>query len=166
MRKICAFCSGVMDAGTSPDEPASHGICRSCYDRILHENGLDVLKFLNMLDVPVFLVDDDVNILEANSLARAFVKKPDNLIRGTICGKVVDCINACLPEGCGKTPACPDCNIRNSVELTYKTGTPLNAIQAMLIRNGDNSPETIELNVSTWKDGDAVLLRLEPVGAE
>ena len=117
MKKVCSFCDTVMDPGSSPDEPVSHGICKTCYDRMLRENGLNVMKFLNLMDVPVFLVDHDVNIIEANSRARAFVGKPDSQIRGIICGTVLDCINACMPEGCGKTPFCPDCNIRNSVNF-------------------------------------------------
>jgi hypothetical protein len=165
MRKICAFCNAVILPGTSPDEPPSHGICRSCYNRFLAENGLNVMKFLEMLDAPVFLVDREVNILDANSLALAFVKKPADMVRGIICGKVLDCINACLPEGCGKTPRCPDCTIRNSVSRTYRTGTPVTAQQAVLVRNGHDAEETIHLNVSTRKDGNAVLLRLEPAAA-
>ena len=84
-------------------------------------HGFNIRKFLDMLDAPVFLVDNDVNILAANTLAIAITKKPVAEVQGTICGKVLECINAYLPGGCRRTPVCPDCAIRASVDRTYKT---------------------------------------------
>ena len=103
MKIVCSFCNTEIRPGTTPDAPVSHGVCTSCYDRILASRRFNIRKFLNMLDAPVFLVDDDVNILAANTLALTTVKKPVALVQGIICGKVLDCINAYLPPGCGKT---------------------------------------------------------------
>jgi hypothetical protein len=86
-------------------------------------------------------------------------------VRKKICGKVLDCINACLPEGCGKTPFCPDCTIRNSVVQTFATGTPVNGRQAMFVRNQNNTEEKVHLNISTRKEGNIVMLRLKPADA-
>jgi hypothetical protein len=163
MRKICSFCKTVLDPGTSPDEPVSHGICRSCYEKILAEHHFDTRKYLDMLGAPVFLVDNDANVLAANSLAISFVKKPFARVRGGICGKVLDCVNASLPNGCGKTPSCPDCTIRNAVTGTYATGNPVTGKPAVICRNATGKTEDLHVKVSTRKDGDVVLLRLEPV---
>jgi hypothetical protein len=164
MRTICSFCDTVISPG-GPSDPVSHGVCRSCYQRIMTEYGFDARKFLDQLDAPVFLVDDDVNILAANALALSIAKKPIARVRGKICGTVLDCIHALLPEGCGKTAFCPDCTIRNSVNLTYTTGKPVDKEPAVFCRKVNGMEEQVHLNVSTRIDRNIVLLRLEPVTA-
>ncbi|ACL16401.1 hypothetical protein [Methanosphaerula palustris] len=161
MKIICSFCNTVISPGRSAEDQVSHGVCKYCYTRILTEYGFNLKKFLNMLEAPVFLVDEDVNIIAANSLALAAVNKPIEETTGHICGDVLECINAFLPEGCGKTPNCPDCTIRTSVNETYKTGTQTNRRPTDIIRKNGESEETARLLVSTRKDGSVVLLTLE-----
>jgi hypothetical protein len=165
MRKICSFCKTVISPGASPDEPVSHGVCKSCFDKILAEHGFNTRKCLDLLDAPVFLVDADANVLAANFLARSFVKKPFEHVRAGLCGNVLDCINAYLPHGCGKTAFCPECTIRNSVTETYTTGIPVTGRPALLNRKEQGKEEEIRVIVSTRKDGEVVLLRLEPATA-
>lgn len=165
MKIVCSFCNTVIRPGSTPDAPVSHGVCTSCYDRILASHGFNIRKFLNMLDAPVFLVDDDVNILAANTLALSTVKKPVALVQGIICGKVLECINAYLPPGCGKTTFCPDCTIRTTVNETYETGQGVTRRPANFGRKASETSEEVRLLVSTRKDGDIVLLRLEPAEA-
>ena len=161
MKKICSFCGTIISPGTSPEDPVSHGVCKPCYARILEDDGFDIRLFLDMLEAPVILVDDDVNVLAANSLAIAVLGKPVELVRGTICGDVIECVNAFLPEGCGKTPYCPDCTIRSTVNETYKTGKNVTRRPAAFTRRTGNARETKNLLITTRKDRDIVLLRLE-----
>lgn len=162
MKTVCSFCNTIIKPGETPDDPVSHGVCKPCYDRILAIHRFDIRKFLDQLDAPVFLVDRDVNVLAANALAIAAVKKPVALVNGNICGKVMECINARLPGGCGKTAACPDCTIRNSVNETWATGHVVDRRPATISRRIRNAEERVHFLVSTRKDGDIVLLRLEP----
>jgi len=166
MTTVCSFCNTVTRAGITPDEPVSHGVCKPCYDKILSTHGFNIRKFLNMLDTPVFLVDNDVRILAANTLAITAVNKPVEQITGKLGGKVLECMNAVLPDGCGKTPFCPDCPIRASVNETYATGDEITRRPADLCRKIRGTKETVSFLVSTRKAGDVVLLRLEPVEAE
>ena len=165
MKTICSFCNTIINPGTSPDDPVSHGVCQPCYKRIITQYGLDVQKFLNMLEAPVFLVDDDVNILAANTLAIAAIKKPVEMVSGKLCGNVIECVNSLLPGGCGKTPLCPDCGIRSSVNETYRTGKEIIRHPAVIIRRIEGIDETLHILVTTKKDGDVVLLRLELIEA-
>ncbi|HVN73724.1 MAG TPA: PAS domain-containing protein [Methanoregula sp.] len=161
MKTVCTFCNSVIDNGNSPGEPLNHGVCGKCYRRILADFGLNIHKFLELLDAPVFLVDEDVNVLAANSRAIAAFGKPVELVQGKLCGSVLDCINALLPEGCGKTPSCPDCDVRNAVNETFRTGKKI-----------DNRPVEVHrkhkkpgrLLVSTRRENNVVLLRLEFAG--
>jgi len=162
MKTICTFCNAVISEEPSSEGGANHGVCKPCFQRIFSEYGFNLKKFLNLFDAPVFLVDGDANVLAANILATASVKKPVALMKGKLCGNVLECINACLPEGCGKTASCPHCVIRSSVTETYMTGNEITRRPAVLIRNNDGNPVKENLLVSTRKEGNIVLLRLEP----
>jgi len=162
MRTICSFCKTEIRPGSVPDEPVSHGVCKSCYEQILARHRFNTRKYLDLLDAPVVLVDGDARVLAANALAREFVKTPFAQVRGSLCGIVLECVNAFLPKGCGKTVFCPDCTIRNAVTGTYTTGTPVIGKQAVLNRIVQGREEDLHVIVSTRKDGDVVLLRLEP----
>ena len=161
MKTICSFCNTIISEKPSSDKGANHGICESCFQKILSEFGFNLKKFLDMLDAPVFLVDSDGIVLAANTLATVSAKKPVALMKGKLCGDVLGCINTCLPQGCGKTANCPDCVIRSSVEETYNTGKEITRRSAMLIRNENSKKVKESFLVSTRKDGNAVLLRLE-----
>lgn len=162
MRVVCSFCPAVIRPGTSPGDQISHGICSACYNRILTSHGFNVRKFVDLFDAPVILVDADVRILEANSLAIAAVGKPVAQVKGTLCGDMIDCVNAFLPEGCGNTRTCPDCTLRDSVNQTYATGDPVTRRPAVVTRRAGNTEEHLHFRVTTRKDGGVVLLRLEP----
>ena len=66
MRYVCAYCNKDLRPATSEKEGVSHGICPACYNHVKASLGVDLKDYLNMLDHPVFLVDDDVRILSAN----------------------------------------------------------------------------------------------------
>ena len=162
MKKVCSFCASVISPETYPGEPVSHGVCKSCYDTIFAKHGFNARKFLDMLNTPVLLVDDDVKILEANTLALAIVNNPIEHIEGKLGGKILECINAFLPEGCGKTPFCSDCPIRMSVNESFATGHAVTRRPADLCRKIKDTKENLHLLVSTRKAGNVVLLQLEP----
>lgn len=80
----------------------------------------------NAIPVPIFLVDDDVRILDLNAAASAAFgvsRQTVYLQRG---GEALHCLHSQdVPEGCGRAPACKKCIIRNSVtsSLTGVTAT-------------------------------------------
>ena len=161
MKTVCSFCDAVIIPGESPEDPVSHGVCKSCYETILKEHGFNIRRFLDMLDAPVFLVDHDVNVVAANTRALAVANKPVDQVRGNLCGRVFECVNSLVPYGCGKTKFCPSCVIRSSVNETYKTGRRIEDRPAIIHRNLGGGVEDFTLLVTTQKDGDIVLLRLD-----
>ena len=70
MKYVCAYCNEELRPEKTGKEGVSHGICPSCYNHIKASLGVDLKEYLNMLDHPVFLVDDDVKVLSANYKAR------------------------------------------------------------------------------------------------
>jgi hypothetical protein len=77
---------------------------------------LHYAHLLNAIPVPIFIVDEDVRILDLNVAASTAF----GLSKGAICsrrtGEVLHCLHSKeVPEGCGRAPSCKDCIIRNSV---------------------------------------------------
>lgn len=72
---------------------------------------------LDAMPAAVFVVDDDVQVLEANAAGR-------ELLRGGLAvealprraGELLHCLHAAeTPEGCGRAPACRTCVVRAAV---------------------------------------------------
>ena len=92
---------------------------------------------------PIFVVDDDVTILDFNAAAGQFIGAERTEVLRRRGGDVLHCIHAHDdPEGCGRAPACKNCVIRNSVRSAFE-GNGTTRAKAWLERtNGD---ETIGL---------------------
>jgi len=86
---------------------------------------------------PVFIVDEDVRILEYNTAAAALLAadKSETLrMRG---GEALHCIHHHEKEACGRAAACADCVVRNSVYKAFQGGRVVRNRQKMeLIQEG------------------------------
>ncbi|NJD57086.1 MAG: PAS domain-containing protein [Nitrospirae bacterium] len=73
-------------------------------------------NILNAVPSPLFVVDKDVKILYLNSAASvSFGRSGENVFMKRS-GEALHCLHASEnPEGCGHSPACGECVIRNSV---------------------------------------------------
>ncbi|MGB8368560.1 MAG: PAS domain-containing protein [Limisphaerales bacterium] len=68
------------------------------------------------MPMPVFVVDEDVRILECNAAAAKLLGKSKQFLVGKRCGEALNCIHAReVPEGCGRSPDCGGCVVRKSV---------------------------------------------------
>lgn len=162
MQTICAYCGVIIRPGSAPGEPVSHGICNDCRDNFLAILGIDIGKYLDMLDAPVVLVDNDATVLALNRLALQFVDKPGIRSGEQPFGNVFECANARRPEGCGHTIHCSGCVIRNTVAETARTGNPVTRRPAVLSQESPEGVRPVPLFISSKKDGDVVLLKIEP----
>lgn len=163
MRHICAFCKKELAPPDGDDEKVSHGICTPCYNHAKASLGVDLKEFLNMLDYPVLLVDNDVRVLSSNIKAAQFTEKSQEVMTGQYGGEVFECEHAKLPEGCGKTVHCSACVIRNSVNEAYQTGAYIERRPATLHQGIPGHSDSVDLLITARKAGDVVLLVVEPV---
>ena len=68
------------------------------------------------IPIPVFVVDNDVRILDLNGAAVQFCGQERDAVLRRRSGHVLHCLRSLdVPEGCGRGPACKSCVIRNSV---------------------------------------------------
>jgi PAS domain-containing protein len=142
-------------------QPISHGICEECAEKMLSGTRAKAREFLDGLDEPVFLADGDGRVRAANRRACSLVGKEAGDVEDQLGGDVIECVNARLPGGCGRTVHCEACAIRNAVSETIATGRPLTNVPASKDIRTDRGVVQKRLFISTERAGTLVLLRIE-----
>jgi len=128
------------------------------------DQGLHRVLF-DVMPLPVFVVDEDVNILEFNSAAARLLKQDERFIKHRRGGDVLYCLHASeTPEGCGRAPACADCRLREAVRAAAG-GQSVNRAWAEMELMQGGRPTKVSLRVScqpfTYEKSSFVLLVLE-----
>jgi len=73
------------------------------------------------MPMPVFVVDEDVTILEYNSAAGQLLGPRKRTVLRRRGGEALHCVHSTeTPEGCGRAPACRDCVVRKSVRAAVR----------------------------------------------
>jgi PAS domain-containing protein len=171
MRAVCAWCGIDLKRALPPGTglaglEITHGICDSCAQHFFGPRDTSVRGFLNTLEAPVVVVDDDVRTLEANDAALAALGKTREQVAGRLGGEIIECANSRLPGGCGHTTHCTACTIRNSVQETFETGRSFSHVPAWVRLHTETEAEAkkkMRVEISTEKVGDVVLLRLDEI---
>ena len=119
----------------------------------------------NAMPLPVFVVDEDVCILEYNAAAARLLKKDKRLIIGRRCGEVLRCLHSQdVPDGCGRAPACRNCLVRRAVR-TAARGRRITRRKAemVLVRNGKRAKVAVRVSCQPFTYGrrSFILLILE-----
>lgn len=171
MRAVCAWCGVDLRRPEPPENHSSshvitHGICEPCQKYFFSPRDNSLRGFLNTLTAPVVVVDDDMHMLDANDHALTALGKTRDATLGLRSGEVIECANARLPGGCGKTVHCAACTLRNSVRETFETGEGFTRVPAW-IRLGtetvDESQKRMRVMISTEKVGNVVMLRIDDI---
>ncbi len=169
MKYICAWCgSKLREAEVINHESITHGICGKCKNNMRFQLGVSVQEYIEALDKPICIVDNDVTMLTANKVFQKTLGKELCNIQNLKGGDVFECAYARLPEGCGHTIHCSGCEIRRAISSTYETNQPHIAVPAVLNKTGSYSDATskISMYISTEKVGDAVYLRIDKVNTQ
>jgi len=112
-------------------------------DQALHRAVFDAMP------LPVFVVDPDVSILEYNAAAAQLLGGDRRTVLKRRGGEVLQCIHATeMPEGCGHTPACAKCVVRNAVNEAV-AGRRVHRKSARMERITDGKRKKINLRVTT-----------------
>jgi transcriptional regulator with PAS, ATPase and Fis domain len=100
MKRICAWCGTNLEPSPVDEldrTPITHGICLNCADGVLGHERRNLDEFLETLDDPVIVVDDDGVALNANTHAQNLLNKDLDRIAGRRGGDIIVCF-ARLPE--------------------------------------------------------------------
>lgn len=149
--------------GKPLDQKKSRGFCDECFSKIL--NNRDQLKeeIIDNIDLPVIVIDDNLNTFTANNSLLEFIDKSLSEVAGQLGGDVFNCKYTELEGGCGKTQFCDDCEIRNLVVKTLKEGVPCKeeSVRLFLVMKG-REIETM-LSISTKIIENKVFLQINDV---
>jgi len=165
MIRVCAWCNKFM--GNTVDEDGSvghvsHSICDECADNLDFQLGVNLQRYLESLKLPVILVDDAGNVLQANSAAQECAATL--IVQGEEWdGKIYECAHARLPERCSHIIHSCGCTIRFTATETYTTGRETTSVPALL--NGCSSSREItgDYLISTKLVNGIVHLRIDKV---
>jgi PAS domain-containing protein len=117
------------------------------------------------MPLPVFVVDEDVCIFDYNAAAGKLLGKGKRLIVGHRGGEVLACIHVAeTPGGCGRSLACRDCVVRNSVRAAARGRRVTRQPAKMkLVRNGKTVSVELRVSCQPFKYGQSkfILLVLE-----
>lgn len=164
MHTVCAWCKNPLPADVPEGDRTTHGICAPCARRLLAEAPIPLERYLDTLDAPVILVDQDVTASFANLAASAALGIPQDEIPNQKGGNVFTCQFARTPEGCGQSQHCSGCTIRRCVTMTHATGAPFVEVPLTLQQVAGDSARDLRLSISTVKLGHLVLLRIDRLG--
>lgn len=160
MKLICAWCNSLISETKHKLSAVSHGVCCECTSKILSEPKGLVRTFLDQLEYPVLLIDAQTNMYLENSQLKDLVGKTSIEIEGKKSGEVFNCINWQESGECGSTIHCRDCTIRQAIEETFTSGTPLLDIKGGLKTTINGSEQEADCVISTQKTENYVLLTI------
>ncbi len=165
----CSYCQEEIappEETHDNSEQVSHGVCRSCLEKIMAGSGQPFAEFLDSLQQPVFVVDQNVRIKSANVAGQKIVKKNLEEIQDRLGGEVFECAEALLPGGCGNRQLCRCCVIRNAVMETYQDGQPRIKIPAYHELDLITGHQKVKFLISTEKVEDMIFLQIEEMSFE
>ena len=119
------------------------------------------------LPAPLFVVDEDVRILDANQAAHQMLNSPPEIVLRKLCGEVLHCNDERQSEqGCGETVSCPECVIRKAVRKAYE-GEQAFRMKYTMHLNNNHGTQTVHLLITASafeRQGDKLaLLTLEDI---
>jgi PAS domain-containing protein len=120
---------------------------------------------LNVIPFPILVVDDDVRILFWNSAALRLLGSEEIFQQRS--GEVLNCIHSGdTEEGCGHSPHCKTCVVRNSVNAASHGGKVYRKKTIMKKKIGDtvtDVPLLVTTSPYVYKNRSLTLLILEDI---
>ena len=108
----------------------------------LSEMGDLVGTVLDTIPSPIFVVDDDVQILGYNLAASQMLAQEPDLVLRQRAGEILHCLHSTeTPGGCGRSVVCKECPVRNSVKEALSGHQVVRTRARMELVQGDEVKE-------------------------
>ncbi|WP_170302077.1 sensor domain-containing diguanylate cyclase [Desulfosarcina widdelii] len=103
------------------------------------QSGEFFASVFNAMPSMVFVVDNDVRIIEHNAAAAPLFEAESSTILGFRAGDVLHCLHSRdVSEGCGRAPSCSKCVIRNAVAEAFRGNRVVRSPHRLqLLRDGN-----------------------------
>lgn len=105
---------------------------------------------LDAMPTPIFLVDDDLFVLDYNAAAQQLLIAPARTTPGQRGGHVLSCLNAVnRTEGCGRTPHCNKCGLRKALNAARNGDRQVHTRTTLrLVRDGEPQDRVFRISVA------------------
>jgi PAS domain-containing protein len=163
MKIICAWCQKTFTEDNRPKAEVSHGICPDCMENLFGPSRIILSEFLNSIEVPILVTDENRGIRQANRAAERVLAKGAGQIQGKRFGVVIECVHAEVVGECGLSPYCSGFAFRRSVYDTYRDGTPHYGEYSQHKLVTPKGQAARQFKYSTTKAGDSVLVAIEGI---
>lgn len=98
---------------------------------------------------PVFIVDEDLRIIETNEAARPLIGEDATTILLRRGGEALHCFHAGANAGCGSGPDCRNCVVRNSVTESFSDRKIVRRAAKMILKQNDQTRNAYLLVTTT-----------------
>ncbi|WP_245530012.1 PAS domain-containing protein [Anaeromyxobacter dehalogenans] len=144
MKVVCSYCHRLLRESPGEAVGVSHGMCPEC-DAYFAKlwGGLKLGEYLDLLPVPVMVVDGGGRVVAASERLADVLHRPRAELRGLRCGEAMACSRSRLPGGCGKAEHCRECTIRRTVDEVHETGRSVAGARAWVKTDAGRVPVTI-----------------------
>jgi hypothetical protein len=154
---------GEVVTAADADGMTTHSICDECADNLEFQLGVSLRRYLNSLNIPICLIDNDGIILLANTAAREIPEIARLHAETEWQGKIYECSHARLPEKCSQTIHCSGCTIRFSATETFSTGREIASVPALINGCTSSPAQKCDYLISTKLVGGIVHLQIERI---
>jgi PAS domain-containing protein len=163
MKKTCSLCKKKLKTRNSHASIGNitHFLCTFCALEITKETPRTVGQILNLINEPIFLIDNNGAVQGANESASEMLNKKLPDIEGQMGGDAFECAYAKQEDGCGKSIHCKTCAIRNIVMETLASGHGFDKVPAFQSIITADGSAIMKFIITTEKVGDQVLLRID-----
>ena len=165
-KKVCSRCKRKLIAPAKQQKTRiiSQSLCKECWGQIWADRLQSSREIVDTFGSPVLLLDNNLRIQAANDRAQKILGRPLANIKNFLPGDAMECINARLPGGCGRTMHCQACALRRALEMTIASGTGVEKSPAIQdTYQEDGSVLRHFYYISTEKIEDFILLRIDEV---
>jgi PAS domain-containing protein len=163
MKIICAWCNKTLTEDLRPKAEVSHGICRDCMEKMFGPSRVVLTEFLNSIELPVLVTDENKEIRQANRAAERILARDGRQMQGKRFGVVIECANAELAGECGVSPFCAGCAFRRNIYDTHYDGKPRHGEYSQHKVMTAKGPAARRFKYSTTKNGNSVVVAIEGV---
>ena len=117
-----------------------------------------------------FIVNENINILNANNSIADFTQKSEKDLSGGLPGIALRCFRASIKPGCGGHEECETCPLRSAIKETLNSGKPVKNREASFILNGKAEKVHFHTLISTslicQREEKAVLISITDISLQ
>ena len=157
----CIYCQKQYEINPNldKDRPITQVFCNDCYKNLIE--GSSKIDIINKISSSVIIFDQTGTIKLVNEKLLEQVQKSYTEIIGSVGGEIIDCTYANQGNGCGNSPNCDQCVVKQFLTRTVETGKSFAGVKGHQISKTTKGLMQNDFMFAMEKIGNLVLLRID-----